>query len=83
MATTKKIIRIGLTLSDGSARTFNVNATPINDTLTDEDSGQSLLTEEWEQAIVSVYETDDGLSATAVESVAIVTTTTNYIKGSE
>lgn len=70
---TKKVIRWTLKLANGNSRSFNVNAEPINDTLTDPDSGESLVQPAVDK-VLAVYETDDGVKA-ATASIDIVTTT--------
>lgn len=71
---TKKVIRWSIKLTNGSTRSFNVNAEPINDTLTDPDSGDSLV-QPAVNKVLAVYETDDGVKG-ASASIDIVTTTT-------
>lgn len=77
MATTKKVIRWTLKLASGTTRSFNVNAEPINDTMTDPDTGDSLVQGAVDK-VLAVWESDDGVKATAA-SIDIVTTTTSTI----
>lgn len=77
MSTTKKVIRWTLKLANGSTRSFNVNADPINDTLIDEDSGNSLV-QPAVNKVLAVWESDDGVKADSA-SIDIVATTTTTI----
>lgn len=77
MSTTKKVIRWTLKLANGTTRSFNVNADPINDSLIDEDSGSSLV-QPAVNKVLAVWESDDGVKADSA-SIDIVTTTTTTI----
>lgn len=74
MATTKKVIRWTLKLTTGSTRSFNVNAEPINETMTDPDTGDSLI-QPAVNKVLAVWESDEGIKAESA-SIDIITTTT-------
>ena len=74
MSTTKKVIKLTLTLNNGKSSTLTVNAAPINDDLTDPDGGADLLAPAM-NIVAAAYESDDGGTISSY-SASIVTTTT-------
>lgn len=73
-STQKTVLK--LTLSDGTTKNITLPA-PINNTLTDEDSGDGIWIASYPK-IKAAYQTDTG--ATVVQMTAqIVTTTTNAV----
>lgn len=77
MATTKKVVKIVLNLTDGQTKTITLNAEPVSNNLTDPETGDALLPDA-SRAILPVYESDGGVKAASL-SYYIITTTTQPI----
>lgn len=65
-----------MNLTNGSKRTMTLNADPINNTLTDPDTGDTLYDKD-APAIIRVYEGDAGEKAASIDFAIISTTTTD------